>query len=174
MHGQSVFEAVHAAGVFGHIAADGAGNLTAGIGGVVQAVGGGRFADRQIAHAALHNGCAAGGVDFEDLVELGQRQRYPQRMGHGTARKPCARTARHNRCVDGMAGLQHCLYLLVRFGQADHQGPLAVGGQAVALIRGGVFAVPQQGVRRHVLGQGLHYLGLAGSTFRKAGSRHSA
>jgi hypothetical protein len=51
---QAVLQAVHAAGVLGHVAADGAGDLAGRVGRVVQAVRRGRFADGQVAHAALH------------------------------------------------------------------------------------------------------------------------
>ena len=63
---QAVFEAVHAAGVFGHVAANGAGDLAAGVGRVVQTVGRSRLADGQVAHAALHHGGPAALVDFQD------------------------------------------------------------------------------------------------------------
>jgi len=55
---QPVLEAVHAARVLGDVAADGAGDLAGGIGGVIEAVGRGRLADGQVAHAALDHGGA--------------------------------------------------------------------------------------------------------------------
>jgi hypothetical protein len=53
VHRQAVFEAVHAAGILGDVAADGAGDLGGRVGRVVQAEGRGRFRNRQIAHARL-------------------------------------------------------------------------------------------------------------------------
>ena len=39
--------------------------------------------------------------------------------------------------------LQHALHLLVGFGQSHHQWALAIGGQAIAFVRHGVFRRPQ-------------------------------
>ena len=161
VHRQPVLEAVHAARVLGHVAADGAGDLAAGIGRVVQAEGRGGLADGQVAHAALHHGRAAGRIDLQDLVELGQRQRHAHGMGQGTARQPGARAARDHGHLDGVAGSQHGLDLGLGLGQADHQRALAVGREAVAFIGRGVLGIPQQGVGGHMAGQRGHDLGLA-------------
>ncbi|MQM40248.1 hypothetical protein KBTX_04295 [wastewater metagenome] len=53
VHGQPVLQAVHAAGVLGDVAADGAGDLGGGIRCIVQPVGGGGLGDRKVAHAGL-------------------------------------------------------------------------------------------------------------------------
>jgi len=45
MHGQTVFQAMHAAGVLGHIAADGAGDLRRRVGRVEQTMRARRFGD---------------------------------------------------------------------------------------------------------------------------------
>ena len=82
---QTIFEAVHPARVFSHVAADGAGDLARRVWRVVQAVGRCGFRDGQVAHTALHSGRARPHVNIEDLVELGQRQRHAQLMGHGPA-----------------------------------------------------------------------------------------
>ena len=71
VHREAVFEAVHAAGVFGHVAADGAGDLTRRIGRVIQAVGGGGLRNGEVAHTGLHHGGLGQWVDVKDLVELG-------------------------------------------------------------------------------------------------------
>ena len=72
MQRQAVLEAVHTARVFGHIAANGAGNLAGRVGGIVQIKGSGRLADGQVAHPRLHHSRAACGVHLQDAVELGQ------------------------------------------------------------------------------------------------------
>ena len=51
---QPIFQTMYAARIFSHVAAYGAGNLAAGIGGVIQAIRRSRLADGQIAHPALH------------------------------------------------------------------------------------------------------------------------
>ncbi len=172
VHRQAVFEAVHAARVLGHVAADGAGDLAARVGRVVEAVRRGGLADREVAHAALHDGGAADRVDLQDAVELGQRQRHAQGVRHGAARQARARAARHHGHGQAVAGLQHGLHLVIGFGQRHHQRALAVGGQAVAFVGRGVFAVPQQRVRRQVLQERLHHLGLErGARRRRGGCR---
>ena len=64
VHCQAVLEAVHAARVFGHVAAYGAGDLARRIRRVIQAQRCGRLRNSQVAHPALHHGRAAGGVHF--------------------------------------------------------------------------------------------------------------
>ena len=54
VHGEAVLQAVHAAGVLGDVAADGAGDLRRRVRRVVQAVGRGGLGDREVAHAGLH------------------------------------------------------------------------------------------------------------------------
>ena len=169
MHREPVLEAVHAARVFGHIAADGAGDLAAGVGRIVQTVGGSGFADGEVAHAALHQGRAAVGIDVEDFVELGQRQRHAHGVRHGAARKARARATCNDGRSYGMAGLEHSLHLSISLWQADQQRALSVGRQSVALIGRGVFALIEQGMRRHMGAQCLHHLGLAPSTLGRLG-----
>jgi hypothetical protein len=81
---------------------------------------------------------------------------------HGAARQARARTARHHGHLELVAGLEHGLHLRLGFGQAHHQRALAVGGQAIAFVGRGVFAVPEQGVLGgHHAAEGLHDFGLA-------------
>jgi hypothetical protein len=166
---QAVLEAVHAAGVLGHVAADGAGDLARRVGRVVQAQWRGGLADGQVAHPALHHGRAAGGVDLQDAVELGQAQGHPQCMRHGATRQAGAGAARHHRHLEPVAGLQHGAHLVLGLGQCHHQRALPVGREAVAFIRRGVFAVPQQGMRRQYALQCLHHLGLARRALERRG-----
>ena len=89
---QAVLQAVHAARVLGHVAADRAGDLAARVGRVVQAVRGRGLADREVAHAALHGGRARCHVELQDAVELGQAQRHAQPVRQ--ARRPTGRCPR--------------------------------------------------------------------------------
>ena len=69
-----------------------------------------------------------------------------------------------------MAGFQHRLHLLIRLGQGHHQRALAVGGQAIAFVGGGVFGRVEDGVGgQHGL-QGRDHGLLSGGT-RLAGGR---
>ncbi len=81
VHGEAVFEAMHAARVFGDVAADGAGDLAARVGRVEQAVRRCGLRNRQVAHPAFHRGGARDGVDALDAVEPRQRQQHPVFIG---------------------------------------------------------------------------------------------
>jgi hypothetical protein len=52
-----------------------------------------------------------------------------------------------------MAGAQHCGDLRFGLGQRDEQRLFAVRGQAIAFVRDGVFAMPEQRVGRQRIGQ---------------------
>ena len=158
---QAVLQAMHAAGVFGHVAANGAGDLARRIGCVVQAEGRRRLADGQVAHAALHGGGARGAVDLHDLVELAQRQRDAHRVRQRAAAQARAGAARHHRQAEFMAGAQHRGDLRFGFRQRHQQRQLAVGGEAVAFVGHGVLALPEQRVRRQQRRQRGHRLRLA-------------
>ncbi len=99
VHGQPVFEAVHAAGIFRHIAADGAGDLGRGIGAIIQAVAGGCFGDGQIADAGLYAGGARQRVDIEYAIELAQDQQDAVRVRHGPGAQAGAGTPGDHRDI---------------------------------------------------------------------------
>jgi len=147
VHRQAVFQAVHAAGVLGHVATDGAGDLAGRVGRVVQAMGGRRLADGQVAHPALHARRARQRVDGQDAVEARQRQRHPPLVRQRAARQPGAGAARHHRHTQAVAHAQHLAHLLRRVGQRHRQRPLAIGGQAIAFIGRGLLIRPQQRMR---------------------------
>ena len=153
----TVLEAVHATRVLGHVAADGAGDLAARVGRIEQAVRCRRFADGQIAHAALHDGRARARVDRDNAVELGQAQRHAHRVRQGAARQARARAPRHHRHAQAVAGAQHVGHLRFAFGQGDDERRFAVGGEAVALVRHGIFALPEQRVRGQHDGERGHH-----------------
>ena len=147
---QAVLQAVHAAGVLGHVAADRAGDLAA--------TGRARSTGRSGAAASLmarlrtpHCTVAvrASAVDLHDLVELGQRQRHAQRVRHrAAATGPCRRRAPPPaRCSAWQACSTAATWASVS-GSATTSGSCAVGGEAVAFVGHGVLALPQQGVRR--------------------------
>ncbi len=73
MDRQAVFQTVHPAGVFRHVAADGAGDLRGGIGRVIQAVRGGGLGDFQVADAGLQAGYAGYRIDLYDLAQASER-----------------------------------------------------------------------------------------------------
>ena len=160
MQGQAVFEAVHATRVLGHVAAYGAGNLAAGVGRVIQAQRRGGFANGQVAHAALHPRGTADWVHRQNFVELGQAQGHAAGVRHGPAGQAGASAARHHRHAQRVAAAQNRLHLRLGLGQGHEQGALAVGGEAVALIRHGVFGLVQQSMRGQIHRQGGDHPGL--------------
>ncbi|MNS60102.1 hypothetical protein D3C72_930810 [compost metagenome] len=153
VHGEAVLEAVHAARVLGHVAADGAGDLRGRVGCVIEIVRRGGLGDGQVAHAGLDHGGARIGIDREDALELGQRQHQPAGDGHRPAREARAGAARHHRHPEFVAQAQDGADLLLGVGQHYGLGHLAVGGQAVALVRHGVLGLPEHGGGRQDTGQ---------------------
>ena len=67
---------MHAAGILRHVAADGAGDLAGGIGGIVEPFTGDGMADRQVRYAWLHHRAAVLQIDFEDAVELAHAEQH--------------------------------------------------------------------------------------------------
>ena len=154
MHGQAVLQAVHATGIFGDVAADGAGDLRGRVGGVIQVEGRGGLGDRQVAHAGLHAGEAAFAVDLENLVEARHHQQDALLQRQCAAGQTGTGAARHHRHATGMAEFEQLLHLLDALGQHyQHRGG-AIGGQAIALIRLEVFL----GVQDVEVGQALAQL----------------
>ena len=150
---QPVLQAVHAAGVFRHVATDRASDLGRGVGRVVQAPRGHRLADRQVAHAGLDPRELVGVIDFQDAVELGQAEQNAALVRQRAARQPGSRPARHDRHLQPVADPHHRLHLLDGFRQDHRQRQLAIGGQAVAFVRTQVFFVVDQGMRRNAVAQ---------------------
>ena len=81
--GDAVFEAMHAAGILRHIAADSAGDLRGRIGRVIEAGVLDRLADREIGDAGLDDGNTVVKIDFADAVELGHAEE------HAVAERQC-------------------------------------------------------------------------------------
>ena len=70
---EPILQAMHAARVFCHIAANRAGNLAAWIGRVIQTQRGDRFTDGQIPHATLHDCRTTEFVNLQNFVEFCER-----------------------------------------------------------------------------------------------------
>ena len=154
VHGQAVFEAVHAARIFGHVAADGAGDLRGRVGRVIQAERCGRFRNGQVAHARLDHRGARVLVDAHDAVHarggdddaVGDRQCAAGQAGAGAAR--------HDRHLQLAADSENRQQLRLAVGQGHHHRQLTVGGQAIALVGTGVFRVGQHAAFRQRDAQG--------------------
>ncbi|MDT4859078.1 hypothetical protein FQZ97_935750 [compost metagenome] len=89
-------------------------------------------------------------------------------MGHGAPGQAGARATRDHGHGQRMTGPEHGGHLVFGFGQGHHQRPLAVGGQAVALVGRRVLVVPEQRVSGQHRLQCTHHLGLARGAFEWA------
>ena len=99
--GHAVFEAVHAARIFRHVAADGAGDLRRRIGRIVEAVMFDRLRNREIGDAGLDHGDAIVEIDLADAVEFGHAEQHAVAERQGAARQRRSGTARHD--LDALA-----------------------------------------------------------------------
>ena len=147
VNGEAVLQAVDAAGVFGHVAPDGARDLGRGVGCVVEAEGVGCLRDGQVAHTGLYPGDLAPGVDFENLLELGEAEQDTAAVRQGAAGQTGAGTPGHHWHLQRVAEPHDGLHLLDAVGERHQQGQLAIGGQAIAFVRAQVFFVIEHGLR---------------------------
>ena len=97
VHGEAVLEAVRAAGVLRHVAADRADHLAGRVRGVEQAVRRRRLAHGQIGHARLDDRPAAGRVDRDDPPHLRHDDQHAVSARQRPAGQPGARAAGHER-----------------------------------------------------------------------------
>ena len=149
--GEPVLEAVHAAGVLRHIAADRAGDLAGGVRGVIEPVGADRGADGEIGHPRLDHGAAVGAVDVENPVELAEADGDPVRQRQRAAGEPGAGAARHDLHPPLVAEREHAAHLAGVARQHDDHRQRPIGAEAVALEG----APPTLVVDDAVLGQQL-------------------
>ena len=132
--GQPVFQAVHAAGILRHIAANGAGDLAGGVGRIVEAIGFDRLGDAQIGHAGLHPGTAVFVIHFQHPVELTETKGDGISGGQRAPRKRGSGPPWHDFHGVVVAVPHHFADLLNGFRQHDDQRQLAIGCQPVRFI----------------------------------------
>ena len=151
--GEAVFQAVHAARVLGDVAADGAGDLRGGVGGVVEALVLDGLGDAEVGDAGLGGDGAVLEVDVEDAVELahaqddavGERQRPAGQAGPGAARDDLD--------LLRVAEAQDAATCPVA-GRQDHgHRHRAVGGEPVALVGAQLVLGRDHALARHDLAQ---------------------
>ena len=105
--GQAVFQAVHAAGIFRHVAADGAGDLARRIGRVVEALICDGMADGEVGDPRLRHDAAVGEIDVEDALELAEAEQDAVGERQRAARQRRAGAARHHLQLALVAIAQH-------------------------------------------------------------------
>ena len=101
---EAVLEAVRAAGVLGHVAADRADLLAGRVGRVVVAVRRDRAGDLEVRDARLDDDAAAVEVDLEDAAHPRERDHDAAGDGQRAAREAGAGAARDERHAVGVAG----------------------------------------------------------------------
>ena len=151
--GDTVFQAMRAAGVHRDVAADHAGELAGGVGGIEEAMRGDGIGDADIGDAGLHHGAAVGVVDVEDAVHPHQADHHGVRQRQRAAGKRGAGAARDDPHAVGMAVAQDGGDLLGGLGQDNRERHLAVGGQAVGLVGPQADGLGDQCVRGHESGE---------------------
>ena len=147
--GDAVFQAVHAAGILGHVAADGAGDLARGIGGIIEAFVLHGVGYREVGDAGLRHHAAVGEIDVEDAVELAEAEQDAVGERERAARERGAGAARHHLQLMLAAITQHARHLLRVAGQDRQQRQLAIGRQAVGFIDAALVFVGDHALARH-------------------------
>ena len=105
--GHAVFQAVHAAGILRHVAADRAGDLRGRIGRIVEAGMLDRLRDGEIGHAGFDHGDAVREIDLADAVELGHAEKHAVGERQRAARQRGAGPARHHLDALGVTEGEH-------------------------------------------------------------------
>ena len=148
VHGQAVLQAVHAAGVLGDVAADGAGDLGRRIGRVVQAVGRRRLGDRpDCARRAARRAVRPPGRSSRMRLNLASDSSTPSACGSAPPDRPVP-APRATTGTFSAAGSQHAPHL--RLGLRQRHGHRQLRGRPSArrIRRARVLLVPQQRMRR--------------------------
>ena len=133
--GEAVLQAMHASGVFSHIAADGAGDLAGRIRCIEEPVSRRRLADGEVADTALQARGTGHRIDLKDPVEAREGQKDRITMRQGPTRKASSGSPGHHRHAKGMTGPEHRRDLALVTRQRDQKRRLLFEIQAVALVR---------------------------------------
>ena len=169
VHGQPIFQTVHAPRVFRHVATDGASNLARRVWGVIESIGTGGLGDGQVPHTGLHDGQGRLGIDGLDSVELGQAEQHTLRMRHGATRQARARAPGNDRDIEVFAKLENGLHLGLGFRQHDHHRHGAVKGQPITFVGLGILFAAQHTMRGKDRPHRIHHArGMRGHQGRKS------
>ena len=146
--GDAVLEGVRAAGVFRHVAADGARPLARRVRRVVEAAV--RHGQRQVQvhQPRLHHGALVAVIDFQDLVHAAHLDDDAAFERQGAATQPGTGAARHERDVVPVGQLDDVHHLLGAGREDDHVGRRFVERMAVALVHQHRLRLGQQRLRR--------------------------
>ena len=117
--GEAVLQAVRAAGVLGHVAADRAHLLARRVRRVEEAVRRDSARDVEVRDTGLDDDALGRQVELEDAVHARDRDHDPLRHRQRSARQSCARTARDERQPLAVAEAHDRLHLLRRAREHD-------------------------------------------------------
>ncbi len=159
--GETIFEAMHAAGVLGNIAADRAGDLARGIRRVIEPrmLNGERHAE--VCDAGLRHHAAVMEIDLQYPIEFGHAENDAVGQRQGATGERRARAARHHLDLVVTAVAQHAGHLLGRRGQYHQQPQGSIGGETVALVGTAPVLFRNDAFARHDLAERPRNLGAA-------------
>ncbi len=140
------------AGIFRHIAADGAGDLAGGIGRVVEAVGLHRLGDVEVGDAGLDHHAAILIVDLQDALHAPHADQDAVLARQRAAGQRGAGATRHDGHALALRIFQDFADLLTIAGQHADQRHLVIGAQRVGIESGqprlvGHYAIGNDGLQ---------------------------
>ena len=145
IHRDAVHQGVRPAGIFGDVAADGAGLLAGRIGREVEAKMRNVLGELQIHHAGLHHGALVFDIDFEDAVHAREGDNDAALLRDRAAAQSGSRAASHDRNA-GRRRHAHDLGNLLRILREDDSAGRALANARVVLVQHQVFGTVEDGV----------------------------
>ena len=132
--GDPIFEAVHAAGVFGDVAADAAGHLAGGIGGVIKAIPRNGSRHPTVDHPGLHGDAAILEIHRKHPAHPAGGDHEGFGFSHGAPGEARATAAGHKGHPALVAKAEHRRHLFSGLGQHHQRRLMAVQGEAIAVV----------------------------------------
>jgi hypothetical protein len=134
VNGETVLQAVRAAGVFRHVAANRAHLLTGRIRRVVKAMRGDLTCDLEIGDAGLDGDTAVRNVDIENTIQSRETDEQPAWNRQRPSRQSAAVATRHERDVMTMAEAHHRLHLFGRRWEDDGRRSVTEVRKPITLV----------------------------------------
>ncbi len=145
---ETILQAMHPAGVFRDIAADGASDLRRWVGRVIKSPRLDGPGNGKILHAGLNARATVFVIDLQNAIKLRHAKQQTVFKRHRAARQRCARTARNDLDVHFRSEAQDRLNLLDRFRQDDNHRQGAIHGEGVTLVSAARGFINDQALRR--------------------------
>ena len=136
---QPIFQTMHPARIFRHIATNGTGNLAGWVGGIIKAIVLYRMGDGQIGHARLGHNTSICIINIQNAVEFPQPHQHRVGQRQGPTRERCAGSTWHHFDALCMAKFHHRGELFNGFWQHHCQRQLPIGGQPISVIGPAAF-----------------------------------